>query len=67
MSHWSHALKTPDNNFLNDEGDGEAERQDDFKNEYSTFIEELEETTEKLMNEVFNVEYKPEIDELWEG
>lgn len=66
MSHWSQALRTVDNNFLSEEED-EAARQDEFKNEYSTFIEELEETTEKLMNEVFNVEYKPEIDELWEG
>lgn len=34
----------------------------EIKNEYSTFIEDLEETTEKLMNEVFDVEYRPEVD-----
>ena len=36
---------------------------DDIKNEYSTFIEELEDTTEKLIDEVFNVPYEPDISE----
>ena len=41
----------------------DAYRGDEIKNEYSTFIEELEETTEKLMNEVFNTDYKGEVED----
>jgi hypothetical protein len=42
-------------------GDISADKTNSIKPEFSTFIEELEETTEKLMNEVFNL---PSISEI---